>query len=214
MPTVSSPRSTSPSSPSSPSTAPYKPAQPAVQRTRPAHGRRWQAARGLAGAKSEHKDRWRAGGRARTLSDERVGQRCRSLQRHTALIAAAHRVSNLRRATMANGRYARAVSALAGCAEDTSQPAGVRARPVRRIGNVMLRRASSRGCARESHERVSSVVPLARCGARAITARGRCVFLVHGVSTFTVVMPPSRSSASNHKHLLRAVSCRRSVLPR
>jgi hypothetical protein len=64
-------------------------------------------------------DKWRAGGRARTLSDERIEQRGRSLQRHTALTAAAYRASNLRRATIANGLYARALRAWAGCDEDT-----------------------------------------------------------------------------------------------
>ena len=53
------------------------------------------------------------------MSDERIEQRGRSLQRHTALTAAAYRASNLRRATIANGLYARALRAWAGCDEDT-----------------------------------------------------------------------------------------------
>ena len=64
------------------------------------------------------------------------------------------------------------------------------------MGSMMLRHASARGRAQEFPERAASVIPLARCGARAITARGRCVFLLHGAGTCAGVIPPSSGSAS------------------
>jgi hypothetical protein len=136
----------------------------------------------------------------------------------TSAAAAAHsgRASNLRRATMAYGRYARAVSTWAGCAEGTSQPARVRACSVRQIGSV-------NAAPRES-ARARAGIPRARCPGRPSSAlrctcchRAWTVFLVRahrGSNPPHAVEPHATGSAATLIHAPRpAVSSPRYTPP-